>query len=368
MRKMKADVISGNEPLSKALDSILRTGTAVMVIKNGKYYGLIDDRDIRPNIIDSSKTKAINAAVRAPHLKEEMPLEDYMRAFMAGHFKALPLVEKGKITGAVSRADVMDEMARLGNVPKTSVSALMASPIYTIDEKETVGVARGLMKKLGVHHLAVTSRGRVIGSISPFDLTMLVLKPRGKQRFMLTSEVDNPDGRLVKNYMRETLVTVRASEPLESAVRKMARKNVSKLVVLEAGRAIGVITALDVMKFMLSLIVEGPSVFISGLPEDDMFYRGDIEENMKETVKKFTRTFEIGDVNIHFKKGKSTYQMSTRLDVEHGNLVVQSEGYELKTVVNKNVSEIKRLLTKRKNYKRDKRKHYMTEGFYERTG
>ena len=368
MRKMEADIINGNEPLSQALDSILKTGTAVMVTQNGKYYGLIDDRDIRPNINDSSKTKAISAAVRAPHLTEEMPLEDYMRAFMAGHFKALPLVEKGKVIGAVGRADVMEEMARLGNVPKTSVSALMASPIYTIDEKETVGVARGLMRKLGVHHLAVTSRGRVVGSISPFDLSMLVLKPRGRQRFMLTSEVDNPDERLVKNYMRETLVTVRASEPLESAVRKMAKKNVSKLVVLEGGRAIGVITALDVMKFMLSLIIEGPSVFISGLPEDDMFYYGDIEGSMKETVKKFTRTFEIGDVNIHFKKGKSTYQMSTRLDVEHGNLVVQSEGYELKTVVNKNMSEIKRLLTKRKNYKRDKRKHYMTEGFYERTG
>ncbi len=368
MRTMKADIITGNEPLSKALDSILRTGTAVMVVKNGRYYGLIDDRDIRPNIIDSSKTKAINAAVRAPHLKEEMALEDYMRAFMAGHFKALPVVTKGKIVGAVSRADVMNEMARLGNVPKTSVSALMASPIYTIDEKETVGVARSLMKKLGVHHLAVTSKGRVIGSISPFDLVMLVLKPRGRQKFMLTSDIEHPNSRLVKDYMRETLITVRASEPLESAVRKMAKRNVSKLIVLEGGRAIGVLTALDVMKFMLGLIVEGPSVFISGLPEDDMFYYEDITETMKNTVKKFTKSFEMGDVNIHFKKGKSTYQMSTRLDVEHGNLVVQSEGYELKTVVNKNVSEIKRLLTKRKNYKQNKRKHYRTEGFYERTG
>jgi CBS domain-containing protein/ribosome-associated translation inhibitor RaiA len=262
----------------------------------------------------------------------------------------------------------MEEMARLGNVPKTSVSALMASPIYTIDEKETVGVARGLMKKLGVHHLAVTSRGKVVGSISPFDLTMLVLKPKGRQRFMLSSDIEHPDARFVKDYMRETLVTVRASEPLESAVRKMAKRNVSKLIVLEAGRAIGVLTAMDVMKFMLSLIVEGPSVFISGLPEDDMFYYQDITETMKETVKKYTRTFELGDANIHFKKGKSTYQMNTKLDIENGNLVVQTEGYELKTVVNKNVSEIKRLLDKRKNYKRDKRKHYMTEGFYERTG
>jgi CBS domain-containing protein/ribosome-associated translation inhibitor RaiA len=368
MRTMKADIIDGNVPLSKALDYILNTGTAVMITKNGKYYGLIDDRDIRPNISDSSHTKAIRAAVRAPHLTEGMPLEDHMRAFMAGHFKALPVVEKGRIVATVSRADVMDEMVKVGNVPKTSVSALMGTPIYTIDEKETVGVAKGLMKRLGVHHLAVTRGKKVIGSLSTFDLLMLVLKPRGRQRFALASEIDNPDLKLVRDYMREKLVTVRASEPLESAARKMAKQNVSKLIAMEGNRAVGVLSAFDVMKFMLSLIEEGPSVFISGLPEDEMFYHGEIEESMKSTMRKFTRSFEIGDTNINFKKGKSIYQMRTMIDIEHGILVVHSEGYELKTVVNENLAEIKRLLTKRKNYKRDKRKHYSTEGFYEGTG
>jgi ribosome-associated translation inhibitor RaiA len=71
---------------------------------------------------------------------------------------------------------------------------------------------------------------------------------------------------------------------------------------------------------------------------------------------------------VHLKRGKSTYNMSTRLELDHGQLVVRSEGYDLKTVVNENTGEIKRLLTKRKNYKRDKRKHYETEGFYEGAG
>ncbi len=369
---MKADIITGSEPLSKALDSILGTGTAVMVTHNGKYYGLIDDRDIRPNISDSSKTKAIGAAVRAPQLNKVMDIADYMRAFMAGHFKALPVVEDGKILGKVSRADVMDEMVKMKTVPKTSVSALMASPIYTIDEKETVGLARGVMKKLGVHHLAVTRNNKVIGSITPFDLSMLVLKPRGRQRFALTSEIDNPDQKKVRDYMRETLVTIKADDPLEKAAKKMAEKNVSRLIVKEGGRAVGVLTAVDIMKFVLSLIVEGPSVFISGLPEEAMFYYGDIKQSMKDSLKRFRKTFDLGDVNIHFKKGKSVYQMSTRLDIDNAMVAVRSEGYDLKTVVNKNMGEIKRLLNKRKNYKRDKRKHYMTEGmtegFYERTG
>jgi len=367
MRMTKADVIDGGEPLSKALNSILTTGTAVMVTKNGKYYGLIDDRDIR-QVSNASRCKSITAAVRAPQLKESSSLEETMQAFMAGHFKALPVVKSGRIIGSVSRADVMNEMANRGKVPKTTVSALMAVPIYTVEQDEDLGVAKTLMKKLGVHHLAVTSRSKVIGTISTFDLSMLLLKPKGRQRFVLISEVNKPDEKPVRDYMREKFVTIKADEKLDTAVKKMAKHNVSKLTVKEGGKAIGVLTAVDVMKFVLSLITKGPNVFISGLPEEAMFYYGDVEASLKNAVGKFKNTFDIGDVYVHFKKGKSTYNMHTKIELEHGALVVHTEGYELQTMVTKNVSEIKRLLTKRKNYKRDKRKHYRTEGFYERAG
>jgi len=186
---------------------------------------------------------------------------------------------------------------------------------------------------------------------------MLMVNQKTRSVFMLTSEIDNPDDKLVRDFMRERLVTVRPGDPLDKAVGIMAKENLSKLTVLEAGQAIGVITAIDVMKFVLSLVSEGPSVFISGLPEEDMFYYRDIKESIKGALKRFSNTFDLGDVNAHFKKGKSTYQMSTKIDVEHGIFVVHSEGYNLKRVIGRNVSEIKRLLDKRKNYKKDKRIH-----------
>jgi CBS domain-containing protein len=164
----------------------------------------------------------------------------------------------------------------------------------------------------------------------------------------------------VRDFMRERLVTVRPGDSLDKAVGIMAKENLSKLTVMEGSQAIGVLTAVDVMKFVLSLVTSGPSVFISGLPEDDMFYYRDIKESVKGTLKRYTSTFELGDVNIHFKKGKSTYQMGTKLEIEHGVVVVHSEGYNLKRVIARNLSEIKRLLDKRKNYKKDKRIHNTT--------
>jgi CBS domain-containing protein len=359
MRKLKADVLDGAEPLSKALTCILKSGTVVVVTNKGRYYGLIDDRDIR-GVNNPSKAKAINAAVRAPSLGEESGVEDAMRAFLAGHFKAIPVIENRKIRGVVTRADVMDGMVKARMVPKTNVAALMATPLYTIDSGEKIGVAKGLMKKLGVHHLGVTRNEKVVGNLSTFDLSMMLVKRKERPRFMLTSEIANPDDRLVRDFMRERLVTVRPGDSLDKAVGIMAKENLSKLTVMEGSQAIGVLTAVDVMKFVLSLVTSGPSVFISGLPEDDMFYYRDIKESVKGTLKRYTSTFELGDVNIHFKKGKSTYQMGTKLEIEHGVVVVHSEGYNLKRVIARNLSEIKRLLDKRKNYKKDKRIHNTT--------
>lgn len=368
MRMLKADLLDGEEPLSKALNSILKTGTAVIVTKNGKYYGLVDDRDIRQGLTNTSRAKAINAAVRAPCLEKGASLEETMRSFMAGHFKALPVVESGRVKGIVTRADVMNEMKAKGVVPRTTVSALMASPLYTVDRGETLGIAKNLMKKLGVHHLAVTSRGRVVGSLSTFDLSVVLLKPRERQRFVLISEVSNADSRPVHEYMRENLVTARSHDSLIDAVGKMAKNNVSRITVIDEDKAVGLLSATDIMKFVLSMVSESPNIFISGIPHEDMPMYGSVRGTLEDALKKFRRTFEIGDVHVHFKKGKSMYAMSTRVEVGHGTLVVHSEAHDMKTVVGSNAREIKRLLNKRKNYKRDKRKHYRTEGFYEGAG
>lgn len=365
MRMLKANTIDGEEPLSKALNMFLTSGTVAIVTEKGKYYGIIDDRNIRQSVKDTSKTKAINAAVRAPSLAEGSSIDDAIRAFMAGHFKALPVVRSGRIMGVIARADVMNEMIAQKVLPRTRVSAIMDSPIYTIDLEERLGVARTLMKKLNVHRLAVTSGSRIVGVVSTFDISSSLLKPSGRDRFMLISEITNVDMKPVHDFMREKFVLANAGDPLEDAVRKMAKENVSDIVVMENNNAVGILTAKDVMKFVIGMISEGPVVYISGLGDEEMHLYGDIKESLKGALKKFDKTFEIGDVQVRFKKGKSIYSMNTHLDLGHRALIVNSEGYDLKSAVDSNVNEIKMLLSKKKEYARTKKRY--AEGFYERT-
>ncbi len=366
MRMLKANVIDGEEPLSKALNMFLTSGTAAIVTSKGKYYGIIDDRNIRQSVKDASKTKAIHAAIRAPSLPEDATLDEAIRSFMAGHFKSLPVVRSGHVLGLMTRAEVMGQMVTERAVPKTRVSALMASPLYTIDSEEELGVARTLLKKWNVHRIAVTKGTRVVGVVSTFDISSSLLKPSGRDRFMLISEITNPDMKPVRDFMREKFIIASASDPLEDAVRKMAKENVSDVIVMEGANPTGILSAVDVMKFVLSLISEGPIVYISGLGEEEMAYYGDIKESIKAVLKKFDKTFEIGDVQVHVKKGKSIYEMNTHIDLGSRSLIVNSSGYDLKTAVDENVNEIKMLLTKKKGYAKDKKRY--AEGFYERSG
>ncbi len=366
MRMLKANVIDGEEPLSKALNMYLTSGTVAVVTSKGKYYGIIDDRNIRQGIKDASRTKSIHAAIRAPSLEEGATLDEAIRSFMAGHFKSLPVVRSGQIAGVMTRAEVMGEMVTQRVVPKTRVSALMASPLYTVDSEEELGVARTLMKKWNVHRIAVTRGTRVVGVVSTFDITSSLLKPSGRDRFMMIADITNPDMKPVHEFMRDKFIIANASDPLEDAVRKMAKENVSDVIIMEGNNPAGILSAVDVMKFVVSLISEGPVVYISGLGEDDMSFYGDIKESIKAILKKFGKTFEIGDVQVHFKKGKKMYEMNTHIDLGNNSLIVNSEGYDLKTAVDANVNEIKMLLTKKKGYARDKKRY--AEGFYEGPG
>lgn len=355
-----AAVFDGEEPLSKALNEILTTGTVAVVTSRGRYYGIIDDREMRGGISDSSKAKCINLAVRAPFITEKMGTDEMMGRFLAGHFKALPVVRGGAVVGLMSRSMLMQRLIVEKSVPKISVEIIMNTPLYTVEADESVGVARRIMKGSGVHRLAVTQNKRVIGTVSTMDFSRVLLKPKGRD-FMFVREVEKVDMKPVRDFMRDRFVSVNRDDALHTAADRMASNNVSAVVVMEGAKAVGVVTARDVMKFILGLHAERPEVFISGLGQDEMEYYDGIRDELKGAVKKFLDTFEIDSINVRIKKGKSTYVVTTHVALESGTIPLKAEAYDLKSAVAGTASEIKSLLTKKKNYMKMKKRPFYAE-------
>ena len=362
MELENAAIFDGDEPLSKALNEILTTGTVAVVTERGKYYGIIDDREMRGGISDSSKAKCINLAVRAPSISEKMGTDEMMGRFLAGHFKALPVVRGGRVVGLMSRSMLMQRLIVEKSVPKISVEIIMNTPLYTVDANESVAVAKRIMKTSGVHRLAITRNNKVVGTVSTIDFTSVLLKPKGRDfLFERSGMTERADAKAVHEYMRDKFVSVNRDDSLHTAAERMAANNVSAVVVMEGNKAVGVVTARDVMKFILSLHAEKPDVFISGLGQDEMEYYDSIREELKNAVKKYLGTFEIDSINVRIKKGKSTYLVTTHFGLEHGPIPLKVEAYDLKSAIAGTASEIKSLLTKRKDHMKLKKRPFYAE-------
>jgi len=339
MKVKPCNPLGEEEPVSKAIDEILRNGFGAVIVKeDGTYAGWIDDRNIRMGIKNPKKVKVRSAMVKAPAVKEKelSDIERLLKLFLAGHFKGLPVVdEKGKVKGCITRADLLYKLLEQGLVPNISVNAIMSTPVYTVDENETLGKVKRLMKELGIHRVVVTSKGKVEGVLSTYDFLMFLEKPRERQSLQLVETVKRPDDLVIKHFIREPLVMVDELESLPSLVREMAEKEVSSAVVVKEGRPVGVVTAHDIFKLVLGLTSPKPRVHVVGLSGEDLYFYEDIVEAFTKVLEKFSKSFEFGPLLIRIKKGKSTYQASLSVEADNIPIRLREEDYTLEGVIAK---------------------------------
>lgn len=81
-------------------------------------------------------------------------------------------VEKnGDLVGIVTDTDIVRRAVAEGkDLGKITVANIMTSPIVTIESIRTVQDAHDMMGDLGVRHLGVTEKGKLIGLVSVRDL------------------------------------------------------------------------------------------------------------------------------------------------------------------------------------------------------
>jgi signal-transduction protein with cAMP-binding, CBS, and nucleotidyltransferase domain len=84
---------------------------------------------------------------------------------------SLLVVKEGEYAGIITETDLARKgMAKGINPEKTTVQALMSSPILSIESHKTVEEAHALMKAKGIRHLGVTEAGKIVGLVSLSDL------------------------------------------------------------------------------------------------------------------------------------------------------------------------------------------------------
>ena len=82
------------------------------------------------------------------------------------------LVEHGgQIVAIVTETDIVRKaVARGTDLGKEKIDAIMSKPVNAIDIQRTPQDAHDMMADLGVRHLAVTDKGKIVGLLSVRDL------------------------------------------------------------------------------------------------------------------------------------------------------------------------------------------------------
>ncbi|MDD5022999.1 MAG: CBS domain-containing protein [Candidatus ainarchaeum sp.] len=347
----KANILDFEEPLSKALSILMDTGTAVFIVKNREYIGLIDDRILSPNISDSSSVKCGNRAVRTPVIKPNSELKDTINSFLSGKYKALPVVDnKDNILGMVTKVELMKDIMNSGVLPQSYVSDLMKSPVYSIDYSTSVGKARQEMKNKNVHKLLVMYNGKPRGIISTFDFSTIIMKPRKRERAPIISEIKNPDEKPISEMLRERIFSVEKNIPLQSAISLMISKNVSDLLVTENGTPKGVLSSTDVFKELSKISKPQFNIQISGLNrEEDKQHLNLIFKKIESQLKKYSKNFIVNGFYIHIKRKKSVFEARAKLDLEKNPISISYESHEIPYLVEGLLKELKNLLSRKKS-------------------
>jgi len=343
----KPSILDAAEPVSRAINEISRTGLPVIVTKDGKYMGVIDERAIRSHT-NPSKEKCASLAERAPSLSPESTVMDACNAFFAGRYKAIAVIEKGKVQGAITRRTLFRELLGEKMLTKKRVSEVMTAPVHTLDISSNIGQARGEMRRNNIRRVVVTKDGKIAGLLSVFDLATSLSGRMESSQFYRGGEKTSMDTQSISSYVKKQVETIGETESLASAVKKMLEVRVAALIVEDGGYPHGIVTAKDILH--AALVEEGSTarVFISGLPYDKREYASQISSEGEKMLEKLGKSAEVRSLAFHIKGEGSGFAVRARLDAARKSYNASSSDFRVEVAVRKVLNELERMSDKDK--------------------
>jgi CBS domain-containing protein len=121
--------------------------------------------------------------------------------------------------------------------PPSIVKNVMAKIVVTVDKDSSVYEAAKVMSEKGIGSIVVTGDGKPVGIATERDILQRVVAKR-----LDASKVK------MKDIMSKPLITVNGSMPIINAIRIMEKNKVRRLLVMERGKLVGIVTQRDLLR------------------------------------------------------------------------------------------------------------------------
>lgn len=306
------------EAISKMRDNNIHT---IPVVRDGKYVGILSNREILRRRSVQASSKIVHFAVPSPGISAEDELLAVAEKLHESGLIALPVLNKNKVTGIISRTDLMKHLDELFNARNLKCRDLLTENTESVDEKDSAESAVDKMRQANRSEIFVVDvSGKYRGFIN--------FESASKEMFGFKEKISYGQYTSGKNAITITsgsimynLSPLSPDDPLQDAADLMVEKHLHSIPVVDENEKL--IGSVD-MDVIIDAAVgaskeDGVLVNISGLfPGDE-----DLYDTAYFLADKFIGKFhritghKNGTLNINVQRykteGSTKYSVRTRL-------------------------------------------------------
>lgn len=104
-------------------------------------------------------------------IRHDATIQETARRMQEDKIGSLLVDRGGQVVAIVTETDIVRKaVAKGADLGKEKVETIMSSPVASIEIQRTPQDAHDMMADLGVRHLAVTDKGKIVGLLSVRDL------------------------------------------------------------------------------------------------------------------------------------------------------------------------------------------------------
>lgn len=307
----------------------------IPIVRRNELVGLVTLAEIARRRDMPPTTKAEKLLSAVPQISPDDDLPSVAEKMMGANARALPVTEKNKLVGLISRTDLTRALSDTEEVDNVAVKDIMSSSPLCVAEDSDVAEARHIMASLHERSVPVVDKDRrLIGVIGLKDLAAFFAAPKQKEKRGDTAGEKGSPKVAVGSLMRTPPVTLKPDAKLGLALKLMLQNDISSVVVTERDEPVGMITKADVIEVIAGFKErQDLLVQISGLEE-----QRDVYEQMYEQVRKGMKrvvgivTPRIFNLHVVAYKGdgdRTKYSLRCRLTTSTGMLYARHFDWDL---------------------------------------
>ena len=329
----KVPIIDSSEPVTSVIPKLSKN-PAVIVTKDGKYYGIVDMRSIyrSKGVLYLSKGQKVEGFVRRIKSADDSITVDMLaERFLLTKSKAIPYVSGGKIEGVIDRNTMLKLMLSLHMLEESKVSEAMTSPVIAIDGDANIAQARRAMQDNNVNRLVVLTNGKFDGLLTNFDLVSKYSNVNSRLPEMQTKAY-YPSNVPIKTVLEKNPRVLQNTKTLYDAARELVENNISSLIILSGQKPVGILTVHDLLQNVVSRRrIEESRFIISGIDRKTAEYEDEMRTELKSLMEKLgdSRDIQINYMHLNVNGGKGKrYEMELSISTaKQGTLRVDASDF-----------------------------------------